>query len=262
MIKHAFVVCAYKESEYLEACIKSLKSQTVKTDIIICTSTPNLLIRSIARKYKLPLFVRKGASDIQEDWNFACEQIDADWVTVAHQDDIYHSKYAEYIIKAIEKNPEGIMAFSDYRPVFNSEISIDLNCRIRHLLRSPMKVNWMSKSKFWKKYCLSLGNCICCPAVCYHKSIIDGPIFTSKLKFSLDWDTYLKFALMDGKFIYVDKPLTYYRIHDKATTMDFIQNDTRHLDDEYMFNQFWPKWITKIIMVLYRKSYATYHKKS
>ena len=39
--KHTFVICAYKESAYLEECILSLKQQTVKSNIIMITSTPN-----------------------------------------------------------------------------------------------------------------------------------------------------------------------------------------------------------------------------
>ena len=49
-MKHTFVICAYKESKYLEDCIKSLKAQEVKSDIKIATSTPNEYIYSIADK--------------------------------------------------------------------------------------------------------------------------------------------------------------------------------------------------------------------
>lgn len=40
--KHVFAVCAYKDSPYLEQCIRSLKAQTVPSHIIICTSTQQL----------------------------------------------------------------------------------------------------------------------------------------------------------------------------------------------------------------------------
>ena len=40
-INHLLVLCAYKESEYLEECLLSLLNQTVTADIVICTSTPN-----------------------------------------------------------------------------------------------------------------------------------------------------------------------------------------------------------------------------
>ena len=42
---HTFVICAYKESKYLKNCIRSLENQTVKSHILIATSTGNAYIR-------------------------------------------------------------------------------------------------------------------------------------------------------------------------------------------------------------------------
>ena len=50
-LDHTFVVCAYKESPYLEECINSLEKQKVKSNIIISTSTPNRYIEEIAKKH-------------------------------------------------------------------------------------------------------------------------------------------------------------------------------------------------------------------
>ena len=45
---HTFVICAYKESKYLKNCIRSLENQTVKSHILIATSTGNAYIRGLA----------------------------------------------------------------------------------------------------------------------------------------------------------------------------------------------------------------------
>ena len=55
--KHVFAVCAYKDSPYLEQCIRSLKAQTVPSHIIICTSTPSSYIDRLAWKYGLQVYV-------------------------------------------------------------------------------------------------------------------------------------------------------------------------------------------------------------
>ena len=62
MLKHTFVVCAYKESRYLESCVRSLVNQTVKSNIIMATSTENEHIKKIAGKYNIPGYfeIRKG----------------------------------------------------------------------------------------------------------------------------------------------------------------------------------------------------------
>ena len=51
--KHTFVICAYKESSYLEECIVSLEKQTVKSNILMVTSTPNAFISGMAEKCHL-----------------------------------------------------------------------------------------------------------------------------------------------------------------------------------------------------------------
>ena len=91
---HTFVICAYKESKYLEECIQSLLEQTVKSNIIMETSTPNDYIKNIANKYNLPLVINEGEKGIAQDWNYGVSQTKTDYVTVAHQDDIYEKNYS------------------------------------------------------------------------------------------------------------------------------------------------------------------------
>lgn len=258
-ISHTFVICAYKESEYLEKCIISLTNQTVKSNLIMATSTPNEYIKGLAEAYGIKLYVRDGKSDICDDWNFAYNCSDTDWVTVAHQDDEYDIHYCEEMEKKL-LNTKGAIAFvTDYMPIKNGVIGKrDLNSKIRRFLRTPLKSNALAGSRFWKRNVLRLGNSICCPAVTYNKKILGESFFTSELKFNIDWDTFLKIADTKGVFAYVDKPLTYYRVHDEATSKEFIVNHRREKEDFYMFCKFWPKWIAKLIMVFYKKAYDTY----
>ena len=97
MLTHTYAICAYKDSPYLEACIRSLLRQTIPASVILCTSTPSPYLQRTAKKYGLPFFVRDGESDIQDDWNFAYEKAASRLVTIAHQDDIYHKDYGKYV---------------------------------------------------------------------------------------------------------------------------------------------------------------------
>lgn len=258
-MNHTFAICAYKESEFLEDCIKSLSRQTVKTNIIIATSTPNEYITKLAEKYKLPLYVREGQSDIKDDWNFAYDSADTEWVTIAHQDDEYNEHYVEEMKKKLANVKNAIAFVSDYVPIKNGIIGPrDINSKIRRLLRTPLKFNALAGTRFWKKRVLCLGNSICCPAVTYHKAVLGPGFFTSELKYNIDWDTFLKLAEIEGVFAYVDKTLTYYRVHDGATSKEFIVDNRREKDDRYMFRKFWPGWAVNIIMHFYKKAYDTY----
>ena len=55
MMFHTFVISAYQESPYLESCIKSLKAQTVPSEIICTTSTPSPYLTKLMEKYQIPL---------------------------------------------------------------------------------------------------------------------------------------------------------------------------------------------------------------
>ena len=253
---HTFTICAYKESKYLEECIKSLKKQTVKSNIIICTSTPNDHIKKLAKKYDLEYFIKKGKSDIQDDWNFAISKCKTDLVTVAHQDDIYDEHYLERILE--KYSGKELMIFTEQYYLKDGEVCKDKNVRIKKFLKLPLRIRLFSNIRWIRKLTLAFGNTVTCPSVTYHATLLGQPIFTSDLKFGLDWDTYLKIYSMKGKIAYVSKPSIYFRIHDGATSKQFVDNEGRYKEDIIMFRKFWPNWITKILMKFYVKCYEVY----
>jgi hypothetical protein len=205
--------------------------------------------------------VRDGESNIKDDWNFAYNTADADFVTIAHQDDMYSKHYSEAFYEYLEKHDNAsdiIIYLTGYTALKNGKLSKDINSRIRRLLRTPLKSERLAYSSFVRKMTLSLGNSICCPSVTYNKKKLGDNVFTSEYSFNIDWDTFLKLSREDGLFAYVDRALTFYRVHDGATSKEFIENNKRVLEDTGMFNQFWPKPITKLIMLFYKKAYSTY----
>ena len=103
-MKHSFVICAYKESPFLEECIQSLEKQTVKSTIKMVTSTPNEYIADMAKKHNIELIVNEGQGGIVQDWNFGYKQIDTPYVTIAHQDDVYFPEYTETLLKEFERS--------------------------------------------------------------------------------------------------------------------------------------------------------------
>ena len=257
---HTFAVCAYKESPYLEECIKSLVMQSVKTNICIYTSTPNEYIERIARKYKLPVCSNEETGKgIQADWNFAYNSADTGYVTVAHQDDVYDKDYVKEFLNYTRSFDDWSIFFTDYTPVKGGDYSRrDINSKIRRFLRWPVK-NVKKADKIWrKKLSLCMGNTIVCPLVTYNKERLGETIFTSEYDFNLDWDTFYKLACQRGRFVYADKVLGHYRVHDGATSKEFIDSHNREIEDRSMFEKFWPRWIARIIMVFYKLAYRTY----
>lgn len=159
-VRHTFVVCAYKESPYLEKCIESLMKQTVESRIIVATSTPNGLISDTCEKYGLTLRVNEKHTGIAGDWNFAMEQADTELVTIAHQDDIYYPAYSESILKSYAD--DALIIFTDYAEIRNGKtVLANVNLRIKRILLFPLRIRALQKSPFIRRRSLSLGNPIC-----------------------------------------------------------------------------------------------------
>lgn len=255
---HTFAICAYKESPYLETCIQSLVRQKKRTNIILCTSTPNEYIAKLVEKYHLPYYIRDGVSDIRDDWNFAIHSAKTDYVTIAHQDDIYSKYYFSELSKHLP-DMEMSLFITDYLPIKHGQPDAkDISRMIKRLLRCPMKVKRFAESKRMKKLILAFGNSICCPSTTYNKKRLGDKMFDSEFKYCIDWDTFLKYAKSDGHFVYVDKPLMCYRIHDGSTSKECIEDLRKIREDTAMFSKFWPGWVVKIIMFFYKKSYSIY----
>lgn len=252
---HTFAICAYKESQYLEECIKSLINQTVKSNIIIATSTPCEYIKKIANKYNLDVYINTGENGIGQDWNFAFNQAKTDYVTVAHQDDIYRSNYLEEIINKVNRD-NFVIAFSDYREIKNGkEIELTNNLKIKKVLLFPLR--FFNKSKFIKRRVLSFGCSICCPSVTINKKIVGNNPYKTKLKCDLDWDTWESMTNYKGKFLYIPKELMCHRIHEESETSNLIENNIRLEEDFIMFQKFWPNSIAKFLMRKYTKAIDT-----
>jgi len=255
---HTFAICAYKESKYLEECIKSVLNQSIKTNVIIATSTKNKYIENLGKKYKIKVYFRNEKSDIRDDWNFAVSNAKTELVTVAHQDDIYENNYVENILNNYT-GKELMFSTENYIIKNNNKVS-DKNLIIKRIIKIPLRIPGCSNVRWIRKLTLAFGNTINCPSVTYNKKLIGEPIFTSDLKFGLDWDTFLKIYAKKGKIKYIPIKLISYRVHDEATTNLFIKNNTRQLEDIEMFEKIWPKKIVNIIMKFYIKCYDVYKK--
>ena len=127
-IKHTFVICAYQESTYLEDCVKSLYNQTVSSKLLMVTSTPNEFIKDIADKYEIELRINSGKKGIVNDWNFAYSQADTQYITIAHQDDVYAKTYTEIMIKEMERAEKPLIGFTDYAEIRENQIIKNIPC--------------------------------------------------------------------------------------------------------------------------------------
>ena len=252
---HTFVICAYKESPYLRDCIASLKAQTVQSNIIIATGTPNEYIRGIASEFGLPLHVNEGETGIGQDWNYGYGASDTALVTIAHQDDVYDPDYLKTALASLNARKHPLIFFTDYGEL-REGVFVNNNTllRVKRLLIFPMRIKFLSGFRFWKRRVLSLGDPICCPSVTFVKKSLPNPVFRTRFKCTLDWDTWERIANIKGEFVYSHRILMHHRIHTESETTKLLADNVRAKEDYQMFCRFWPKWIARLLIRQYVKS--------
>ena len=252
MNDHCFAIPAYKDSIYLEDCIKSILSQTTKSQIIICTSTPTAQNKLIADKYGIPYFVNEsGLKGIANDWNFALTSATTSLVTIAHQDDIYEKGYAEAVIKSMDQETQ--IAFTDYSDIHGDEIiTATINHIVKTLLLFPFLMKRKIQSKFLKKLVLSMGDPICCPSVTINKSLEPGFCFSAEYNCVLDWQAWYQLAKKEGAFVFIHQRLMQHRVHQESETSNQIKQGKRRAEEELMLTQIWGKGIGKCIAWVYQ----------
>lgn len=254
-MEHTFVICAYKESDYLEQCIQSLKLQSYPSKIILSTSTPNKLISDLCKKYEIPFFINEGKSGLAEDWNFAYKLASTPLITLAHQDDVYEKKYTEKIVEAWRMSNNALILFSDYFEYRDTKkIKDNKNLKIKRLMLSPLKCKKLQASVFVRRRILSLGNPICCPSVTYVAKNLPQKIFESGMGSNSDWEAWEKISRIKGKFVYIPEYLMSHRIHEASTTSEIIGEHRRQKEDLEIFRKFWPEFIAKMICKVYSNS--------
>ena len=253
---HTFVVLAYKESNKLEDCIKSVLNQSLKTNVVIATSTPNKYIEKLAKKYNLEIKVNKSKEKgIGMDFDFATNCVKSELITISHQDDIYDYDYAKKIVDAYEKNKNALIIFSDYYEIKDDKKKIsNLNLNIKRILLFPLRSKFLSKFKFIKRWVLRFGNAICCPAVTFVTKSVPKEKFKCNLKCNIDWYAWEKLSKLDGAFIYVKDKLMGHRIHEESTTTEIINDNIRTKEDLEILKKFWPLPIAKMINHFYKNS--------
>ena len=252
---HTFVVLAYKESKYLEDCIKSVKNQSIKTNIVIATSTPNDYISKIAKKYNLDIIINKEKKGIGYDFDFAINCVNSKLVTVAHQDDIYDYDYAKNMIDAYRLQKKSLIIFTDYYEIRNeNRVYKNLNLNIKRILLKPLLNHRNANNIFIKRKVIKFGSAICCPAVTFVKKNIPKEVFGCDLKCDVDWYAWEKLSREKGYFYFINKPLMGHRIYSESTTSEVLKDNGRTIEDYKILCKFWPKWIAKIIAKLYANS--------
>ncbi len=236
-MNHTFVILAYNISDDLEECIKSVINQSVKSNIIIATSTPNDYIFDLASEYSLGVMVNKEKSNKGRDYNFAIKSFDTELVTIAHQDDLYDRNYTKEIINCYKNNKDATIIFTDnYEIHGDKKIKKSKKLFWKRYFLLPLSFKLFQKIKFFKLRSLRREKFICTSSITFVKKNISEDIFPINLKYDNDWQGLIDLARKNTKFVYLRKGLVGYRVEEKKI------NKKRIMEDEKILQSMYPNW--------------------
>lgn len=252
---HTFAICAYKESPYLEDCIRSIKKQAVSSEVILVTSTSCDYIKNLCIRYAIPYYINNGEIGITQDWNFAYQRADTPVVTIAHQDDIYFREYTRQMKKMFQYAKMPLIFFSNYYEIRNDKIvKNNLLLNIKRLMLLPLQMKCLQHSIFVRRRILSFGSPICCPSVAFFKPNLPETVFSNHFRTNEDWEAWEMLSRRQGQFLYCKKPLVAHRIHRDSETMAAIQDGGRSKEDIEMYRKFWCGGVAVLLSKCYKKS--------
>lgn len=262
MTNHTFVVCAYKESEFLDDTVSRLANQSVKSRILISTSTPNGAISAVAGRYGIEVRVNGSGGTSAKDWNFAYAQAETEYVTLAHQDDVYEPEFAERTLAALESAKNPVLAYTDYYELRHAEKGgaperVESNGILRMKRRMLRTIDMAKGSRWLRNRVLSFGYPMNCPGTTYVKRRFDRIDFIPEWQNSHDWDAAIRLASEKGEFLYIRDLLLGHRIYIESQTTNTIGSGIRRREDLECLRRYWPEPIAKAILKQYSKSYES-----
>lgn len=256
---HSFLVPAYGKSPYLRECLLSLTSQTRRSPILISTSTPFDGLESIARDFGARLHFHCPNQGIAHDWNEGMRHVESDWVTIAHQDDIYLPRFTEQVMSTLrhERNPS--LAFTGY-----AEVLADGRARrgtpLLTIKKALLNLGFLGRQSIadrWSKLnTLRFGNAIPCPSVTL-RTHPGQPHFETGLGLNMDWAAWIRKAQEPGSFVWIREELMHHRIHGQSETTDGIATGHRREEDFAILCRMWPRFMASLIVRSYHIAYQS-----
>lgn len=242
---HSFVILAYNESDDLEECIKSIKNQSVKSNVLIVTSTKNDHIIDLASEYSLGVMVNDSESNKGNDYNFALESVNTELITLVHQDDLYDRNYAKEVINCYKENQDALIIFTDYYEIhFDKKIKRNATLLRKKIYNYLLKYKLFNNITFFKRMSLRFENAICTSGVTFVRKNINNSLFPTDLIYNNDWAGFEKLSFINKPFVFLPLKLIGYRMdYCKEKTFDYIKEDI------IMYKKFWP---SKLVNYIYR----------
>lgn len=253
---HSFMLLAYRDSPFLEGCLRTLRAQTLPSRIVVATSTPSPFIERAVRAAGAEIRVNPQRQGIGADWNFALDAAPTRYVTLAHQDDVYDPAFTARTRAAFSGNPDGALCFTGYREIADDGTPRRSKVSVVKGLIGAATIGRRARVDGWRRRLfLSFGNPLPCSSVTFDMAGLGGFRFSADYASNLDWDAWWRLHGEGRVFLHCPEPLVGRRHNPLTETAQLIRNGTRRQEDLSMFRRIWPAGLGSLIAALYRTGY-------
>lgn len=155
-------MCIWGKPIFGDMCTVTDCSNSFKSDFDIHIYSKQ--IDCIADRYQLPCYINQGETGIAADWSYGFSFAETQYVTIAHQDDVYEPIYTAEVLKKAQSAKHPVILYTDYFELRNGQrIEKTPLLRTKRLMNIPIRL--FPGSQWVRRRVLSFGNPICCPAV-------------------------------------------------------------------------------------------------
>ena len=232
-MKISIVMASYNYASIIGEAIESVINQTYKDwELIIIDdgSTDNSV--EVIKKYlndnRIKLYINEKNLGLAKTVRKGIQYSTSDWIAFLESDDKFFPNALEEKIKAISKNADIIFT--------NLELIGNENLKLLYLQHfENIKTYWklLINTGFVENFAQYISNVNLIPTfsvVMVKKNLLTKCKFNSLCKSSLDYFLWAQLSLY--KVYYIDKKLTYWRLHDDS----YINRDKQNWLKKYIFN--------------------------
>lgn len=249
MYTHTFIIIAQDENDDLESCIKSIMNQSVKSNVLIYTNTPNDFIIDLASKYSIGVII----DDDKLNYNYLINFLNTELVTIVNQKDLYNRNYTKEIINCYNKNKNASIIFTNnYEIKDDVKIKNNMSLFKKRLLMNFLRYSKFQNKKFFKKIVLCFEKCFCTSSVTFIKNNIHENSFPINYNYNNDWVGFINLVKDNNKFVYLAKVLVGNRIID-------VDDELKIKEDIDVYKLMWN---SKLVNYFYLKKVLKYEGKN
>lgn len=232
-MKISIVMASYNYASIIGEAIESVINQTYKDwELIIIDdgSTDNSV--EVIKKYlndnRIKLYINEKNLGLAKTLRKGIQYSTSDWIAFLESDDKFFPNALEEKVKAISKNADIIFT--------NLELIGNENLKLLYLQHfENIKTYWklLINTGFVENFAQYISNVNLIPTfsvVMVKKNLLMKCNFNSLCKSSLDYFLWAQLSLY--KVYYIDKKLTYWRLHDDS----YINRDKQNWLKKYIFN--------------------------